>query len=235
MLHDLKRIVGGSDTPAGVWFDRTALAAILVSLVAFSVETLPALSPDVRRLLWLVEVVTVAIFTIEYALRLIVADSPRRFALSFFGIIDLIAILPFYLSLGVDLRSVRVLRVLRLLRILRVGRYMRALDRLRRAGRMVREELVLFLGVSLMLIYLSAVGVSYFEHATQPQEFASVFHSLWWAVVTLTTVGYGDVYPVTLGGRLFTFVVLFAGLGIVAVPTGLITSALSKAREGETE
>ena len=96
-----------------------ALAAILVSLIGFSFETLPALSSDVRQLLWLVEVVAVTIFTIEYALRLIVADSPRRFALSFFGIIDLIAILPFYLSLGVDLRSVGVLRV---------GRYMQALD-----------------------------------------------------------------------------------------------------------
>ena len=111
-VRDLKRIVERSDTPAGVWFDQIALAAILVSLVAFSVDTLPALSSDVRQLLWLVEVVTVVIFTTEYALRLIVADSPRRFALSFFGIIDLIAILPFYLSLGVDLRSIRVLRVL---------------------------------------------------------------------------------------------------------------------------
>ena len=137
--------------------------------------------------------------------------------------------------LGVDLRSVRVLRVLRLLRILRVGRYVQAVERLKRAGRMVREELVLFIGVSLALIYLSAVGVYYFEHDSQPEKFASVFHSLWWAVVTLTTVGYGDVYPVTLGGRLFTFVVLFIGLGIVAVPTGLIASALSKAREGETD
>ena len=204
-------------------------------MIAFSLETLPTLSPDIRQMLWWVEVVTMAIFTIEYVLRLFVADSPRRFALSFFGIIDLIAILPFYLSLGVDLRSVRVLRVLRLLRIFQVGRYMEALERLQRAGRMVREELVLFIVVSLALIYLSAVGVYYFEHNTQPERFASVFHSLWWAVVTLTTVGYGDVYPVTLGGRLFTFVVLFLGLGIVAIPTGLIASSLSKVREGKTE
>lgn len=234
-MRDLKHIVERSDTPAGVWFDRISLSTIIVSVGAFSVETLPTLSPEFGQLLRLVEVVTVTIFTIEYALRLIVADSPRRYALSFFGIIDLIAILPFYLSLGVDLRSVRVLRVLRLLRIMRVGRYMQALERLERAGRMVREELVLFIGVSLMLIYLSAVGIYYFEHDSQPEQFASVFHSLWWAVVTLTTVGYGDVYPVTLGGRLFTFVVLFLGLGIVAVPTGLIASALSRAREGETE
>ena len=235
MLRELKRIVERTDTPAGAWFDRISLTAILVSLVSFSVETLPTLSPDVRQWLWFAEAVTVAIFTAEYALRLVAADSSLRFAVSFFGIIDLIAILPFYLSLGVDLRSIRVLRVLRLVRIVRAARYMRALERFRRAVGIVREELVLFTGVALMLMYLSAVGIYYFENASQPDHFASVFHSLWWAVVTLTTVGYGDVYPVTVGGRVFTFVVLFLGLGIVAVPTGLIASALSKVREEKTE
>ena len=230
-MRDLKRIVERADTPAGTWFDRVSLVAILVSLVAFSIDTLPDLSPDVRQVLYVIELVTVILFTIEYVLRLVVADSPPRFVLSFFGIIDLVAILPFYLALGVDLRSVRVLRVLRLMRILRVGRYVAAIERLKLASRMVREELVLFVGIALAMIYLSAVGVYYFEHDSQPEQFASVFHSLWWAVVTLTTVGYGDVYPVTLGGRLFTFVVLFLGLGIVAVPTGLIASALAKARE----
>ena len=97
---------------------------------------------------------------------------------------------------------------------------MQALERLQRAGRMVREELLLFIGVSLVVDLPVCRGVYYFERDSQPEQFASVFHSLWWAVVTLTTVGYGDVYPVTLGGRLFTFVVLFLGLGIVAVPTG---------------
>ena len=233
MLRELKRIVERTDTPAGAWFDRISLSAILVSLVLFSVETLPTLSPDVRQWLWFAEAVTVAIFTAEYVLRLVAADSPPRFAVSFFGIIDLIAILPFYLSLGVDLRSIRVLRVLRLVRI--AARYMRALERFRRATAMVREELVLFAGIALMLMYLSAVGIYYFENDSQPDHFASVFHSLWWAVVTLTTVGYGDVYPVTVGGRVFTFVVLFLGLGVVAVPTGLIASALSKGWEDKTE
>jgi len=83
----------------------------------------------------------------------------------------------------------------------------------------------------LLLLYLAAVGIYYFEHDAQPETFASVFHSLWWAVATLTTVGYGDVYPMTAGGKLFTFIVLLIGLGVVSVPAGLVASALSKARE----
>jgi len=90
-----------------------------------------------------------------------------------------------------------------------------------------------FLLVALLTLYVTAVGIYYFENEAQPEAFASVFHSLWWAVATLTTVGYGDVYPVTLGGRVFTFVLLIVGLGIVAVPAGLVATALSKAREME--
>lgn len=82
--------------------------------------------------------------------------------------------------------------------------------------------------MSAIMLYLSAVGIYYFEHQAQPELFQSVFHSLWWAVTTLTTVGYGDMYPITVGGRIFTFFVLMIGLGIVAVPTGLIASAMSK-------
>ena len=84
-----------------------------------------------------------------------------------------------------------------------------------------------------MLLYFSAVGIYYFEHEAQPKQFASVFHSLWWSVATLTTVGYGDIYPVTVGGKIFTFAVLLVGLGIVSVPAGLVASALSKARAME--
>ena len=146
-----------------------------------------------------------------------------------------LAILPFYLAVGVDLRAVRTFRLLRLIRILKLARYSAAIRRLHRAAIIVREELVLFLNVALILIFLSAVGIYYFESSSQPEQFASVFHSLWWAIVTLTTVGYGDVFPITTGGRVFTFFVLFLGLGIVAVPTGLFASALSKAREEEED
>jgi voltage-gated potassium channel len=123
--------------------------------------------------------------------------------------------------------------LLRLLRILKFARYNSAVLRFERALVIAREELALFTAVSLMLLYLSAVGIYFFENDAQPEQFGSVFHSLWWAVATLTTVGYGDVYPVTVGGRVFTFFVLIIGLGIVAVPTGVVASALAQARREE--
>lgn len=229
----LRRIVEDTDTPAGQAFTSVVTFFIVVSIVSFSFETLPDLSPHVMSSLRWIEIGCVALFTIEYLLRLLVAERKTGFIFSFFGLIDLLAILPFYVALGVDLRSVRAVRLLRLLRILKLARYSDAITRFQRAAVMVREELLVFLGVATVLIYVAAVGIYYFENAAQPAVFASVFHSLWWAVVTLTTVGYGDAYPVTLGGRLFTFAVLMAGLGVVAVPTGLIASALAKVREEE--
>lgn len=90
----------------------------------------------------------------------------------------------------------------------------------------MKEELILFFITTLFIIYIAAVGIYYFENAAQPENFKSVFHSLWWAVATLTTVGYGDIYPITVGGRFFTFLILMVGLSIVSVPAGLLTSAL---------
>lgn len=229
----LKRIVEETDTPAGRTFDSVVVVLIVASIATFSLETLPDLSAEVVAALGLAETVLVALFTIEYGLRIAVADDRWRFVRSFSGLIDLVAVLPFYVSLGIDLRSVRAVRLLRLLRILKLARYNSAIVRFQRAVVVAREELLVFLGIAVGLIYLSAVGIYYFENAAQPDVFASVFHSLWWAVVTLTTVGYGDVFPVTLGGRIFTFFVLMAGLGVVAVPTGLLASALVQVREEE--
>ena len=229
----LRPVLEDPDTPAGRRFAFFIQSLILFSLLTFSIGTLPDLPAGERRLLHLIEVVTVLIFTIEYLLRLWVAERRLRFVFSFFGLIDLMAILPFWLATGVDLRSLRALRLLRLFRILKLLRYSRAIRRFRRAFVMIREELVMFLSLSLILLYLSAVGIYYFEHDAQPEQFSSVFHSLWWAVATLTTVGYGDIYPITTGGKLFTFAVLMIGLGVVSIPSGLIASALSKAREEE--
>lgn len=227
---DLKRIVEKTDTAAGLAFDFVVQSLIIISLLSFAIETLPDLDIRWRLLLHALEVAIVAAFTVEYVVRLAVADRRTGFAFSFYGIVDLIAILPFYIASGVDLRSVRVLRLLRLFRAFKLLRYSQAIQRFNQAFRIAREEIVLFFFVSVLLLYVSAVGIYYFEHSTQPEAFASVFHSLWWAVVTLTTVGYGDIYPLTVGGRVFTFAVLMIGLGVVAVPAGLVASALSEAR-----
>jgi voltage-gated potassium channel len=232
-VETIKRIVEQNDTRWGRVFDLVIQCLIVLSLVTFSIETLPNLSPSARRCLSALEIITVAFFTVEYVLRLFVANRRLKFAFSFFGIIDLLAILPFYITSGIDLRSIRALRFLRLFRTFKIVRYSKAIRRFHRAFQIAREEIVLFLTIAVFMIYFSAVGIYYFENESQPKVFASIFHCLWWSVCTLTTVGYGDVYPITVGGKIFTSVVVIIGLGIVAVPAGLLASALSKAREME--
>ena len=232
---DLKTIVERNDTVPGRTFDLVMQLLILFSIITFTVETLPDLEADTRKFLHATEVVIVILFTIEYLLRLYVADRKLGYVLSFYGVIDLLAILPFYLASGIDLRSLRVFRMFRLFRLLKLLRFGRAMRRFARAFIIAKEEIILFSVVTIMLLYLSAVGIYYFEHIAQPEAFKSVIHSLWWAVTTLTTVGYGDVYPITAGGKIFTFIILMIGLGIVAIPAGLLASALSKVRMEESE
>ncbi|MDA7909214.1 ion transporter [bacterium] len=235
LKEHLKNVIERSDTRIGRIFDLFIQALIIVSLITFSLETLPNLSANTRRLLRLIEIITVIIFSTEYLLRIALADRKLKFVFSFFGVIDLFSILPFYLSTGIDLRSIRAFRLLRLFRAFKLVRYSRALQRLHRAMKIAMEELVLYLMVTLMLLFFAAVGIYYFENTAQPEKFSSIFSSLWWSVVTLTTVGYGDVYPITIGGRVFTFVILLIGLGLVSLPAGIISSALIVAREMEQD
>nr|WP_321237436.1 ion transporter [uncultured Psychroserpens sp.] len=228
MKQYIKSIVEINDNRLSRFFSFFIQILILVSIVTFSVETIPNLKPQTRTILHAIELFCVIVFTAEYLLRIYVADSKFKFVFSFFGIIDLLAILPFYLSFGVDLRSLRALRFLRLFRVLKLVRYNRAMNHFTRAIKSAKEEIFLFIFITLILIYFAAVGIYYFENQAQPKHFSSIFDSLWWAIITLTTVGYGDVYPITVGGKVFTFFILMIGLGIVAIPTGIISSALTK-------
>ena len=236
----IHEIIEGTDTPAGRFFDWFVLFLILYSIVSLTIETLPGMDERVYTFFWYSEIVVTLLFTLEYSLRIYIAERKREFLFSFGGIIDLLAISPFYITLllgmgGIDLRAIRAFRLFRLLRLLQIGRYNRAFSRLKRAFEMIREELVLYFFLTLILLFIAATGIYYFENPVQPEAFKSIIHSLWWAVSTLTTVGYGDVYPITLGGKLFTFLVLMAGLGIIAAPAGLIASALSRARQEELD
>ena len=231
--EQFKKIVEETDTKAGRVFDLTIQALIFISLVTFSIETLPDLNDFSRKILSIIEMVTVIIFSVEYLLRIVVADNKLKFIFSFYGMIDLLAILPFYVARGIDLRSIRVFRLFRLFRIFKIVRYSKAIQRLKQAFFTVKEELVLFIIATAFLLYVSAVGIYYFENAVQPEKFKSILDGLWWATATLTTVGYGDVYPVTVGGKIFTFIILIIGIGIVAVPTGLVASALTELARNE--
>jgi len=224
----IKNIVEYNDNKASHIFALFIQGLILLSIITFSIETIPDLDPKTIKWLQRIELFCVTIFTIEYILRIYVADRKFRFIFSFFGLIDLVAILPFYLSFGIDLRSLRALRFLRLFRLLKLARYNSAIKEFTNAVKVAKEQILLFMFITFILIYLSAVGIYFFENEAQPQHFSSIFDSLWWAIITLTTVGYGDVYPITVGGRVFTFCILLIGLGIVAIPTGIISAALMR-------
>jgi len=213
-------------------------ALILYSALSMGIETLPHLPGWAATALSVSEVVVVAAFSIEYVLRLVTSPAPGAYARSFFGIVDLLAIAPFYLGLvfigvGIDLRAIRALRLVRLARLLKLARYTSAIDRLAAAWRVVKEEVIVFGMVAMIVLYVCALVIFQFEHDAQPEAFGSIFDAMWWAAVTLTTVGYGDVYPVTAVGRIFTVLMLFVALGIIAIPTGLVASALSAIRAKE--
>lgn len=219
------------ESPAGRKFDLFIQLLVIISVLSFCLETLPNLSQSNREILSLVEITTITIFTIEYILRLVVSQPFSKYPLSFFGIVDLIAILPFYIATIVDLRAVRIVRLIRLLQLFKLARYNKAIRRYVSALISIKEELVICLVACITVIFLASIGIYFFENESQPENFSSVFHSMWWAVATLTTVGYGDVYPVTIGGKLFTFVILMAGLGLISVPSGLMASAFTESRQ----
>ena len=169
------------------------------------------------------------LFSAEYILRVYIEPRKRDFIFSFYGIIDLLAILP-SLFLVPGFRVLRILRFLRVFRIFKATRFILAVDRLTEALSEIRRELLALVILSLMLVYLAACGVHFFEREAQPEAFGTIIDSMWWAIVTLTTVGYGDVYPTTAGGKFFTALVTLVGVGLIAIPSGLLASALTEAR-----
>ena len=235
MKKKLRSLIEDNTTRNGKLFDYFIQVIILISLISFAIETLPNNSEETKKVLFLIELISVIIFSVEYLLRVYSAKSPLKYIFSFFGIIDLLAILPFYLKFAIDLRALRVFRVFRIFRALKLIRYNKALLRFHVAAKMVKEEMVLFFIVTAILVFLSASGIYFFKNEAQPEVFSSIFHSFWWAIVTLTTVGYGDVYPITVGGKIFTFFVLIIGVGVVTVPAGIIATALTSARNMEKE
>ena len=178
---------------------------------------------------WLV----ILIFTAEYLARLFTARRPLAYAFSFMGLVDLAVIAPFWL-LGADVRALRALLLLRLLKLLKLQRYTRPLRHFVAAWKLVREDIIVFSFMVFLLLYLAALGIWHFEHEVQPEKYGNAFDALWWSVITITTVGYGDMYPVTVGGRILTMLVVLIGLGLVAVPSGLLASAFQEIRRRET-
>ena len=234
-LEKLRAVIEDTSTLKGKIFDYFIQALILLSLLAFTIETFPDNSKVTIELLNTFEFLCVIIFSIEYLLRVFVSKKPLKYIFSFYGVIDFLAIFPFYLKSIYDLRALRAFRIFRIFRALKLIRYNRALNRFNIASKIVKEELILFLILTSIFVFIASAGIYFFENEAQPENFSSVIHSGWWAIVTLTTVGYGDVYPITVGGKVFTTFIVLIGVGIVTIPAGLVASALSKAREIEAK
>ena len=237
-MERLRKVVEETGTRSGLVFDLSIQVLIIASIVIFSLETLPNLNDRTVMVLSILESVCITVFAIEYLLRLFVAKRKLKFVFSLWGMIDLLAILPFFLfTYGITLNLIilRAFRLLRLVRILKLGRYSKSLSRMVLAMKIAREDLLLALAATLIMLLVASFGIYQFENPVQPEKFSSVFESLWWALATLTTVGYGDIYPITLGGRIFTGFILMIGLGIVALPAGIIASSLTEARKQQDD
>ena len=228
----LYNIVFNSDTKAGKAFDIAVMVAITLSLIVAFIETKPQVMGRFKDVLTVMEYVLTFFFTIEYILRLYCSPRPKNYALSFFGIIDLLATLPLYLSFIPYLSSARyffILRVFRLLRIFRVLKLFSFINEgylLLQSIRMsLKKILVYFLFV---LILVTIIGTLMFMvEGTQPgTQFTDIGTSIYWAIVTLTTVGYGDITPVTVVGRLLSSIVMILGYTIIAVPTGIVSATM---------
>ncbi len=206
---------------------------ILAAAVTFVLETEEAFD-EYKIYFDIVDWVFLVLFSAEYILRIYVAPVKKEFIFSFFGIIDLLAILP-SLVLIPGFRVLRVLRFLRIFRIFKATRFILAVDRMIEALSGVKRELLALVILSALFVYLAACGIWYFERFEQPEAFGSIPDAMWWAIVTLTTIGYGDVYPETAGGKIFTAVVALVGVGLIAIPSGLLASVLTEARVEEDE
>lgn len=229
-------------------FDIVILTLIFLNVVAVIVDSVRPIRARWGEWLDVFELVSVIVFTVEYVARMwsCVVDSRFRgpvrgrllFALRPMAMIDLAAIAPFFLPFfGFDLRSLRVLRMMRILRIAKVGRYYASLTLIRHVLQSKREELVLTSVLMGLLLIVSSSVLYYCENPVQPESFSSIPATMWWGVATLTTVGYGDMYPITMAGKVCASVIAMLGIGMFALPTGIIgagfVEAIEKRKQGE--
>lgn len=214
--------------------DIAIIGLIVANVIAVVVGSVSSIEATYATQLWVFEVFSVLVFTLEYVLRMWACKVDLRyagrggrwrFALRPMPVIDLLAILPFYLPFfGVDTRIVRIFRLFRLIRILKIGRYSQAFRMIGRVLVTRKEELVLTTITLLFVLLVSATLMYYAENEAQPEQFSSIPATLWWAIVTLTTVGYGDIYPVTLMGKILGGLIAGIGIGMVALPAGIISA-----------
>lgn len=227
----LFEIIFEAETKAGRRFDLALLVLILISLAVVMLESMPSIAAQYGKELLIIEWIITGLFTIEYILRLLVVKRPLRYARSFYGIIDLLAILPTYFSLLFPashyLLSIRALRLMRVFRILKLTHFVSEGKGILMAMKASVRRISIFLSFVLLLSTILGTIIYVVENAANP-DFSSIPQSIYWAIVTITTVGYGDISPVTPLGKMVASLVMLLGYAIIAVPTGIVTVELSK-------
>ncbi len=230
--HD---IIFEAETPAGRNFDIVLLVAILGSLVAIMLESVESLSTNYRTVFLYVEWFFTVLFTTEYIMRLLVVHRKRKYVLSFYGIIDLLSILPTFLSLiffGAHyFMAIRSLRLIRVFRVLKMVRFLGEARVLSSALRASRIKITVFLVAVMCVVFI--MGTIMFLVEGKTNGFSSIPVSIYWCIVTLTTVGYGDISPQTPLGQIIASIIMVLGYGIIAVPTGIVTAEMGKANFNE--
>jgi voltage-gated potassium channel len=230
------RIIFEADTPLGKLFDVALIVFIKLSVLVVMLDSVSSIAGQYGRILYGLEWFFTLVFTLEYLLRLYSAGRPLGYVFSFFGTVDLLAILPTYLGLffpgGQYLMVIRVLRVLRVFRVLKLGKFLDEANMLMRALRASRVKILVFLYAILTLVIVFGSLMYLIESAAS--GFTSIPRSIYWAIVTLTTVGYGDISPTTSLGQALASVIMVCGYGIIAVPTGIVSVEMSRAAKGQT-
>lgn len=242
LLHD-----NGKPFSLGWWLDFSIIVLILLSSVCVILETVPSLREKWSVFFRTIEIISVSVFTLEYLIRVWISiEMPGlshpvmgrlRYMFRPMSIIDLLAIIPLYLPLfAKEFRALRLLRVLRIFRLLKIARYISALDTLHHVFVKRRAQLVICIGiVMLALVFISSL-MYYVENEAQPDKFSSIPDTMWWGVATLTTVGYGDIYPITPMGKFLASLIALFGIGLIALPTGIIaTGFYEELKEEEIE
>lgn len=217
-------------------FDKFIFLLIVVNLISMVLESEPWISDRFRFYLSSFEVISISIFSFEYVYRSIVAyKTKRKYNWTFFGIIDLLSVLPFFFDMliGFDGRFIRVFRLFRISRILKLGKFSKSFELLGRGINNVQKELYITFFIAFIMLFFSASGIYYLENPEQPQYFSSITESFWWSVSSLTGVGFEEIFPQTFGGKLFGTFISLIGIGVVAVPTGIISASFVEVLDQE--
>lgn len=230
LKQTLYEVIFGTDTPAGQRFDLFLIYAILASVFAVMFDTVEWLSADHHSMLFIIEWIFTVLFTVEYLTRIYCSPRPFRYMRSFYGIVDLCSIMPTYLMLLFPnigfLLVIRLFRVLRIFRILKLVRYLREMNVLIRA--MVQSRRKIFIFFTSVLVLSAIFGSLMFIVEGPEHGFSSIPKSIYWTIVTITTVGYGDITPQTPFGQVIASIAMLTGYSIIAVPTGILTAELSQ-------